>query len=442
MFRNTLIVLVLSLSCNGRDLSAQDWPTWRGIAQNSVSTEQGLPTEWSETSNLLWKVEIPFFGNNTPIIIGDSLFFTSQDETNSLLLFHVDKNSGKTIWKREIGKDRTPRAGDGKGMRGWQKFHELQNLATPSVAADQEVIIAHFGNGDTAAYDWTGHLLWKKNMQEEYGIYTIWWGNANTPVLYENLMIMIRLNDDCRDFWQEGKISDSFVIAFDKKTGQAAWKTARNIPSDAEYCDAYNTPVLWQHEGRTELIVFGSETLDAYNPQNGERLWWLDKELQGNRVVPTPTLLPDSGVILGVRGKAGAAFAVKPKGLGEQSEEIFLWSESKNTPDVPALISDGKIVLMSSDDGILNCMELMTGSKLWSKRLPSGKYYPTPILSGDGNAYFLNGNGICSVVKMADEFELIAENHLEDQFIASIAVSDGKLYLRGKHFLYCIGKLH
>jgi outer membrane protein assembly factor BamB len=245
---------------------AADWSNWRGPSWNGNTTGE-LPTRWSETEGVLWKTPLSPWGCNTPIVIGDSIFLTTQIDDDRLVLIRLNKADGKIVWDKEIavGK-KTPRHQEGQEVRGWQKFHEHHNLASPSVVADSEIIIASFGTGDLFAFDWKGNLLWQKNTQAEFGDFVIWWGYANTPLLYENLIIVPVIHDDLRGMAGKEPV-DSYLVAYDKNTGEQVWKVLRNMMSNAEYNDAYTSPVLWKHEGRTELLVFGGETLDAYNPK-------------------------------------------------------------------------------------------------------------------------------------------------------------------------------
>jgi outer membrane protein assembly factor BamB len=429
-----LTILISGLATS--PATSQDWPNWRGPHWNGTSENKELPLRWAEGENIAWSRELPGWGNSSPTIIGDSIFLTSQEDDEKLLLLRLDKSSGEILWKRQVGTGVTPRKQADKGMRGWQKFHVLHNLASPTVAADREVAVAHFGNGDTAAYDWQGNQLWYKNMQEEFGIYTIWWGHANTPVLYEDLVIMVRMQDNCADMWDEP--SKSFLVAFDKKTGEKRWYTERDYGAELEAGDSYCTPTFWRHEGRTEILIFGAETIDAYLPASGERTWWLNEGLDGIRTITGP--LPYDGTMVYVtRGKKGPLCAVRPEGRGELDVEAIQWHHDRGTPDVPTPVIWDELLFVVSDRGMAKCLDPHSGEVHWEERLPRGIYYASP-LAADGYVYFLNTEGTCTVVKAAKEFEVVAENQLEDKTLASIAVSDGLLYIRGHKKIHAIGK--
>lgn len=428
-------VFVLPLCAFG-----EDWSNWRGPNWNGTVDVEKLPLAWGEDSNIKWKTELPAWGNNTPIIVGDSIFLSVQrKDDDQMLVMRLDKRNGKILWEWNCGKERTPRNGDRPGFRGWQKFHDLQNLATPSLVADKEVVIAHFGNGDTYAFDWDGNKLWNNNLQELYGEFTIWWGHGASPLLYENLVVIPVMQDTCEDMEQFEKPVESYLVAFDRKTGKEVWKILRNTGSKLESCDAYTTPVIWKHENRTELILLGGETLDAYDPVSGKRLWWLDEGLECIRIVPSPIPVEKTGMIYLVRGKSSPICAVKPEGLGKQKIESIIWTHRQNTPDVPCPVSNGELLFSVNDRGITYCFDAKTGEIFWNERLPGGTYYPSPLLA-DGKLYLMNTDGGCTVLEASKEFKKLAENKLDGRFLSSIIVDGNDLILRSHTHIYRIGK--
>ncbi|MGL4595738.1 MAG: PQQ-binding-like beta-propeller repeat protein [Thermoguttaceae bacterium] len=431
-------VLVLCFSMSW--ICAEEWKNWRGNTFNGRSNETNLPTNWSEESNILWKTAIPAWGASTPIVLGDSIFFTTHENDSSpegrMAILHLNKTTGNIVWKREVAKGRAPRAGDGEGMRRWQKFNDHHNFASPSVVGDAEVIIAHFGEGTVAALDWDGNILWKINMQKDFGDFKIWWGHANSPVLFENNVIIPVMHDNLADL--DETPNRSYIASLDKMTGKLLWKTDRTTLSKDEYSDAYTSPILWNHEGRTELVFLGSERMDAYEPKTGKLLWWIGKGLEGNRIVPTPSPNEELGMIFAARGKRDPAFGFAPRGLGEQSETAIKWYWDKNVPDVCSMVSTNKFVFFIDDKGVMTCLDSKSGEKQWAERLEQGTYFPSLLLAND-RIYVLNRAGTCSVVSASETFEKIAENKLSNEFYSSPITSDGCLILRGKNAIYCIG---
>jgi outer membrane protein assembly factor BamB len=399
-----------------------------------VSAETGLPLRWGEGSNVLWKFPLSD-GASTPIVWGDAIFATGQEGEN-LLLFKINKASGRIEWSRQVGTG-SPRRGALRGKQGderrQQKFHGLHNMASPSPVTDGEQVIVHFGNGDLASYDFTGRQLWLHNLQKEHGTYTIWWGHANSPVLYKELVITVCMQDSLADL--PGDSVTSYVIAHDKRTGAERWKTLRNTHATAEECDSYTTPVFFQDQGRQELVVVGGDEIDAYDPATGRKLWFLPGLAKG-RTITGPTVVKD--LVFATQGFRGDLLAVRPQGTGELPTSAVLWKQTKGTPDSCCPVVWHDLLFWISDEGVAQCRDARTGELKWDQRLP-GNYKASP-LAADGRIYFLNLKGTCTVVAAAAMFEKLAENRLDGETIASPAVSDGRLYIRSRKALYCIGK--
>lgn len=413
---------------------AGNWPQWRGPNADGVSEETGLPLKWSNDSGVLWKAALDGPGSSSPAVCGGAVFVTTQEGEDYYLL-KFDAASGRPGWKEKVGRGDTPRAPIGKKnaeQRRHQKFHPLQNLASPTPAADGEVVIAHFGDGELAAYDYAGKRLWRRNLQDDYGPYTIWWGHANSPILYKDLVINVCMQDSLSDL--PGAASESYLVALDKRTGERKWKTTRKTKSEAEEGDAYTTPVLWREGGRTELVVMGGNQLDAYDPDDGRRLWYLPG-LVGGRTVGGPTV--GGGMAFATRGKGGPLLAVRPQGEGELTDKSVVWTVTKGSPDSCSPVYWKGLLFTVVDAGFAQCYDAHSGELKWKERLP-GEYKASPV-AADGRIYFLNRAGVCTVIAASDRFDKLATNALEGETNASPAVADGRIYIRTDKVLYCIG---
>lgn len=443
MLSTKRIVMTLGLLLTVASASAGDWAHWRGPRGNGDAGPDPLPTQWKSTNTaehgIVWKTDIPAFGRNTPVIVGDAIYFTSHVDDRELVLVRVDKKSGEVVWKCSLGESPAPRMAQGKSMRTWQKFHEHHNLASPSCTADSEVVVATFGSGAMAVCRPNGDIFWKTDIEDVLGEIVIWWGYANSPLLVDNLVIVVLMHDDLADLAGE-KPRASSVVAFEKMTGKIAWKTDRTTKSKDEYNDAYTSPILWQRGGEREFLVFGGETLDAYRPQTGERLWSIRSGLEGNRIVPTPLPCEELAMVFGVRGKRGPIFGAAIRGEGDLGDDAILWQHDKNTPDVASMVYHNGLVFATDDQGMATCLDAKTGATHWRERLPTGRYFSSPLLAG-GNVYYTAGSGVTTVVKASATFERVAENTIDhdEDFFASLVVSEGRLFLRGRHKLYCIG---
>jgi outer membrane protein assembly factor BamB len=420
------ILLVLAVS----PVQAGDWPQWRGPAGTGVSDEKDLPIVWNESRSVLWKCQLPEWGTSTPAIWGDAIFLTSHTAENDLLLVRIDKKSGEIVWSQKVGSGEAVREAP---KREAQKFHQIHNLASPSPVTDGKTVVVHFGNGDLAAYDFDGKQLWKRNLQDDYGSYTIWWGHANSPVLYGGLVISVCMQDSLADM-RDNPV-ESYLVAHDLQTGAERWKVARMTKAKAEECDAYTTPVLVRRNDRQELIVMGGNQLDAYDPATGKQLWYLEG-LVGGRTVTGPTVADDT--VITTRGMRKDLICVKVSRDGELSSRDIRWEVKAGTPDTCCPVVSNGLVFTVTDDGIAKCYDLESGHVQWTERLKGG--YKASPFAAEGRIFFLSTDGLCTVVSASKKFDKLTENKLNDDFIASPAASDGKLYLRGKKNLYCISR--
>lgn len=414
-------------------VAAGQWPQWRGPQGTSVSEETGLASEWSETENVAWKTPLPEWGTSTPAIWDDAIIVTFQQE-DQLVLMRLSTTHGEPVWTQVVGSGAAKRAEKG-GEKRTSKFHDLHNLASPSPVTDGERVIVHFGNGDLASYKFDGTREWIRNLAEDHGDYSIWWGHANSPVLVGDLVISVCMQDSLAGTDQP--LSPSYLVAHDKRTGNVAWTTERMTGADSEQGDAYTTPLVVTRGKQTELVVMGGNWLDGYDAATGKRLWHLPG-LVGGRTITGPTIADD--LIFTTVGMRGPLQAVKLGEPGERSlENAVVWKEAESTPDscCPVAYRDG--LWMVTDNGVATCLELKTGAVKWRKRLGPSDYKASPI-AADGKIYFLSKSGVTTVLAAKGEYQLLAENKLDDEFLASPAIANGRIYLRGRKTLYSIGR--
>jgi outer membrane protein assembly factor BamB len=409
---------------------ASNWPQWRGPAGDGTCTDPNIPLKWSENENVAWKCPLPD-GSATPVIWNDAVFVTAQDG-EKLLIYRIDRDSGKVVWSQQVGKGRLPQRIP-EARPGFPHYNKLYSLATPSPVTDGEVVVAHFGNGDLAAFDFTGKQLWNRNLQTEHGPYTVWWGHANSPVLVDDMVINVCMQDSLADLTNK-KPAESYLVAYDKRTGEQRWKTLRNTGAPQEEADSYTTPLLRTVNGRRELVVMGGNQLDAYDPATGKQLWFLPG-LVGGRTVTGPTL--GDGRIFATRGKTAPLLSVNAAGDGRLARTSITWEKSKGTADSSSLVYHDGLIFWVTDSGVANCVDASNGKVLWSERLTKGDFKASPIVAA-GSVYFLAVGGRCTVVAAAGSFEKRAENAIQDETVASPAVADGRLYIRGRKAIYCI----
>jgi outer membrane protein assembly factor BamB len=403
-------------------LRADNWPHWRGPSGNGISSEKGLPTTWSETKNVAWKLPLPGKAGSTPAIWGDRIFLTSA-QNNDLVLVCVS-TAGKQLWERKIS----------KAARLAIKKDEA-NDASASPTTDGKHVYAFVGSGDFVCFDFEGNEKWRFNAQDRYGKFDILHGIHNSPLLHEDRVYMNLIHT-----------GGHWVIALDKTTGQDVWKVKR--PSDAvgESREAYSSPCLWTTGGETTLVVLGADYATGHQLSDGKEIWRLTdlnpktKYSTALRIISSPVASPDLLVVPTARG--GMVVGVKPgaKGTIKPGSEFEAWRVGKVAPDVPSpLIHDG-LVYLGRENGVLHCLDMKSGQDLYElPRLYADRYRASPVLA-DGKLYLTARGGVFSVARPGRKFELLAENTLPDVFTASPAVADGRIYLRGFANLWAISE--
>ncbi len=399
--------------------AGDDWERWRGPAGLGVSTETALPLRWSTKENIAWTLDLPEWGNSSPVVVGDRIYLTTQTKDTSLVVIAVDRIKGRLLWQKTIGK-------------GKLKTHRLHNMATPTVVADRERVWALFGTGDLACLDADGKELWKKNMQKEHGKYTIKWGMGSSLVLHDGLVFVTCMHS-----------APSYVLALDGKTGRKAWKSERNFSAKGEGNDAYSTPIIVGEGRDAQLVVSGAEHLNAYDPATGKEVWrcgGLAVSHAYGRAISSPSF--SDGIFVAVASgfkSQGHTMGVKAGGRGDVTKTHRLWVQKSKSPDCSTPLCYQGLVYMNNDLGVVTCMDLKTGKVKWQERLLSGDSKVSPI-AADGKIYFFSNNTECKVVKAGPEGKVLAENKLEGVMMATPAISDGKLYFRTHNRLYAVGK--
>ena len=419
-----------------------NWPQWRGPDSQGVSNERNLPFEWNQTKNVLWRTSIPGRGFSSPIVWNDKIFLTTSiegepapadhkppkhmvgdtefkhpdwtgvDKLHSFKVLCIDRDTGKVLWER------TSYEGPVYDYR-----HKRGNYAAPTAVTDGRYVYSYFGSEGLYCYDFSGKLIWKKTFG---GIGTMGMGVGTSPVLYENLVIL-----QCD---QEFDAKDSFITALDKKTGKEVWRVARPVQS------SWATPIIVKTEQRAELVTSGNEFLISYDPATGKELW----RATGLKSHAIATPVVGHGLVIlssGFPSKAIVAVRLGGSGVIDGTDRIA-WRYNKGTAYVPSPILYGDYVYLMSDAGILTCLDAKTGQLVYEGgRVPiATKFYGSSPVAFDGKIVLTSDDGDSFVVKAGPKHEVLATNSLGEPVRSSIAIADGKLFIRGEQNLYCIGK--
>ena len=401
-------------------LVAEDWPQWRGPRHDGISHETGLPTTFSKTENVLWRLPLPGPAGASPIVSGDRIFLTSA-KGNDLVLIAVSTD-GKELWERLI-------ANSNKKVRG-----DEGNYASPSPCTDGKHVWTMMGTGDIHCYTTDGELVWKFNLQDRVGEFDILFGMASTPVL-----------DGDRLYLQLIFTGGRHVLALDKLTGKTLWQVDR--PSDArDECEqSYASPTLYRDRDREFLLTHGGDYIVAHSLKDGKEIWRcgglnpLGNYNNTLRFVASPLAVP--GLIVVPSAKNGPVFGLDPSAEGNitENKDAHRWMIDDNTPDVPSPLAYDGLVYLCRENGTLLVLDAASGKKAYQKRIYSDRYRASPVFA-DGKIFLTSRDGTITVIKPGPQLEILAENKMDESISSSPVIANGRIYLRSFDALYAIGK--
>ncbi len=452
-----LLTFVAALGISGIQAASpadeQNWPQWRGPLQNGVAPQANPPTEWSETTNVKWKVKIPGKGSATPVLWGDKVFVLTAiptgkkgeaastapgeqrsspagsgqpgqgrggpggrggqrpTEVHQFVILCLDRQTGKVLWQ-QIAREEVPHEG----------HHPTEgNFAAPSPVTDGKHVFAYFGSRGLYCYDLDGKLKWSQGFGDMR--IALGFGEGCSPTLCGDALIV--------NWDHEG---ESFILAVDKNTGKTLWKQPRSERT------SWATPLVVEHEGKRQVVTAASGKVRSYDAETGKLIW----ECAGltSNVIPSP--VASNGVVYCMSGYRGnALLAIRLGRTGELTgTDAIVWRHNKSTPYVPSpLLYGDKLYFFAVNNNLLSCIDAKTGQTLIDAQRIEGLQgvYASPV-GADGRVYLVGRNGVTVVLKHSDKLEVTATNRLEEKFDASPAVAGKDLFLRGQQYLYCLAE--
>jgi len=414
----TLVLVVVLMTFLATRANAENWPQWRGPSLNGVSGETGVPIRWSTTENVVWKLAMPAWSGSTPIIWEDRIFLNVA-EGGSLHLWCVAREDGSVLWKRFVSD------GDNKQRK--------QNMSSPSPVTDGRHVWVMTGTGILKGFDFSGTEIWARDIPKDYGPFGLNWGYASSPLLHEDALYVQVLHGMKTD-------DPSYLMRIDKMTGETVWRVERPTHAIRESPDAYTTPALLRYDGKTEIVITGGDCVTGHDPATGQELWRADGLNPLNdasyRIVASPVV---NGNIIYAPTRERPLLALRAGGRGDVTETHRLWSFDHG-PDVPTPVSDGKYFYVVNDRGIMWALDAETGREIWGQQRVAPGTYSSSLVLADGKIFVTNEDGVTTVVKAGPEFEILAENSLDDYSLSSPAISEGKVFMRTATYLYCIGE--
>jgi outer membrane protein assembly factor BamB len=423
--------------------NAQNWPSFRGANASGVAEGKPTPTTWNveKGENILWKTPIPGLAHASPVVWGDKLFITTAISSNpkpflrvglygdvdsdkdltkhTWRVYCLDKRTGKILWDR-VATEGVPKI----------KRHIKATHANSSPATDGKYVVAFFGAEGLYCYDVKGKLQWKQDLglldsgwfyDPDYQ-----WGMASSPIIYKNLVIV-----------QCDVQKNSFIAAYDIKTGKEVWKTSREeIPS-------WGTPTIYEGKTRVELITNATRAARSYDPMTGKELW----RMSGNPEVTatTPIVAHDLIYIVNHYRPNQPIYAIKPGATGDISlkdgkttNDFIAWSYQRGGSYMPTPVVYGEYLYICQNQAILRCLNAKTGEVAYQNRIGEGGSYSASPVAADGKVYLSSEDGAVFVIKAGNKYEMLAKNEMGEVLMATPAISDGMIFVRGQNNLFCI----
>ena len=420
-FRNRFCCILLSavlVLISFNSAMAENWPCFRGPTRQGISHEKDIPTKWSQTSNILWKTPIPGVGWSSPVVFDDRVFVTTAtNEGASFRLLCLDRLTGTVLWNKQVHRQKP-------GNK--QKFN---SYATCTPATDGRYIYVMAFDGTIAAVSNEGNIIWTHQEFEYYSEH----GLAVSPVLYKDLLIVpfdgSSTGPDKKLGWQK-PWDKGLVLAVDKKTGKVQWRGRRGSSRIAHV-----TPQILSENGRDQLVSSAGDVVQGFDLNTGRRIWTVANSGEG----VVPSIVIGDGLIFATSGFGNSAIrAIRTGGKGDVTKTHIAWESTEDVTKVPSMLYAKPFLFLLTETGVAKCLRASTGEEIWRERL-GGKHSASPIWV-DGKIYFLSDKGKTTVIRAGGEFEILAENELNEKCIASPAVSQKQIFIRSEKNIYCIGR--
>lgn len=414
-----LAILVLILLCSSFSSSSsfgENWDRFRGPNGQGLSVEKNLPVSWSE-SDYSWVIKLSGKGYSSPVVWGDKVFITSASEDNSkgwLAAYNVA--TGKELWKKDYSF--TP-----------LKMHKLNSLAASTPALDGKHIYSiWYGKDKTRliALDHDGGEVWSKDFEAT----TLPLGQATSPIVYKDMVIFVHEQENTKE--PLGK-----WIAVDKKNGDVRW-SIEHLADDNKA--SYLVPCVYTDRAGKDVIVFCSKQrgVCGVDPSSGTIVWQVEGVTPA-RPIAGPVISGDLILNTSGGGGGGKGLSVVRPGVGADGKvETVYTLKGKFIPYVSTPIAVDGLFFFYHDKGNIACIDSLTGDIKWSEK-PAGRFYSSPVYA-DGKLYCMDMDGKLIVLAAGGKFEMLGESDLGESSYSSVAMSNGRVFLRTFTKLICVEK--
>jgi len=407
--------LLFALIFAGNSARAEDWPEFRGPGGQGISRATELPLRWSATENVVWRQSLPGLGWSSPVTAGGRIFLTTGvadgDGAPSLRALALDLATGRILWETEVfSPTETGRA----------SMHQKNSPASPTPVVQDGRVYVHFGHFGTACLGTDGRVIWRNNRLR----YEPEHGNGGSPIIVGDRLVF---SADAR--------TDPALIALDRRTGEVAWRSPRDLPVRQKF--SFATPLLIEVGGRPQIVCPASGAVIAHDPADGSEIWRV-RYGGGFSLIPRP-VFAHGLLFIGTGYIRADLLAIRVDGAtGDLTDSHIAWRTTKGAPLTPSTVVVGDELYAVSDMGVATCFNARTGEVHWQEKLESG--YSASPLAAAGRIYFQSEGGVATVVEAGRTFRRLARNELGERTLASLAVAEGTLLLRSEKALYRIGE--
>ena len=436
------LTILLFLTCAWSFAPAESyWPYWRGPAADGMAVGDA-PLHWSDTQNVKWKIDIPGRGSSSPVVWGDRVFVTTAIKTgpqevqeppapaapaktqggqfrlttpgpqaeHKFVVMCLDRKIGKILWQ-QTATTATPHEG----------YHPTYgSFASNSPVTDGKNVYAFFGSRGMYCYDVKGKLIWKKDFEVQMKM-RMAFGEGQAPVISGDRLILV--------FDHEG---DSFMVMLDKNTGKEIWRVSRDEPSN------WAAPLVVEYGGLKQIIVSSVRKVRSYAFDSGQQIW--ECAGLGANTIPQPVRQDDLVFVMSGYQNPNL-MAIRLGRTGDLTgTDAVVWSQTRGNSYTPSpVIHDNKLYVLT-DNGMVSCYNARTGEPFYHQtRLPKTYSFKSSPVGANGKLYLASENEDVVVLRMGEKFEVLATNTMTDEmFIATPAICNGEIFLRGRNRLYCI----
>ncbi|WP_346856241.1 PQQ-binding-like beta-propeller repeat protein [uncultured Draconibacterium sp.] len=439
-----LFISIIICSVNGQNIDPnRQWNMYRGNYAGGVLDNVHLPETWDVKSgkNIAWKTEIPGMGNSCPIVWDNSVFVTtavSEGDTGEVQtgiygsiipvedssihnwnLYCIEKSTGEIKWER------TAHTGVPE-----QKRHPMSSHANCTPATNGEYVVAFFGSEGLYCYNMEGELQWSKDFgvlkSTFFLVADAEWEFSSSPLIHENVVI---IQCDVQE--------NSFIAAYNIKTGEEIWKQNRD-----EY-PGWGTPNIYYDGDRPRVVVNGYKHRGAYDFETGEEIWRMSGG--GDIPIPTPIVGNDYIYFNSAHGKVAPIYAIQKNATGditlaedETSNEYVKWAKLRGGSYMGTMLLYGNYLYCARWNGRLTCYNALTGEEMYAEKVGGGNSYTSSPVAADGVIYIADNNGVVYSVLAGSIYILLEENKLDDVCMSTPAISDRYLFFRTAGYLIAV----